>query len=91
MQAATPEERQALAHQVGTSVGQLYQYAGGHRNASAERAGRIEAATAAMHRASRGRLPKLYRTDLAEACRSCSYARSCSSPASEFPLVVGAR
>lgn len=86
MQAAQPEERQALAETIGTSVGQLYQYAGGHRNASAERAGRIEAATEAMHRASRGRLPRLYRTDLAEACRSCSYARRCSTPASEFPL-----
>jgi DNA-binding transcriptional regulator YdaS (Cro superfamily) len=86
MQAASPEERESLAAAIGSSVGQLYQYAGGHRNASAERAGRIEAATEQMHRASRGRLPRLYRTDLAEACRSCAYARRCVSPASEFPL-----
>lgn len=89
MQAATPEERQVLADAIGTSIGQLYQYAGGHRNPSAERAGLIEAATETMHRASRGRLPRLYRTDLAEACRSCSYAQRCSSRAAEFPLVVG--
>ena len=36
MQAATPEERQALADAIGTSIGQLYQYAGGHRNPSAD-------------------------------------------------------
>lgn len=90
MRAASPEERLALAAAIGTSLGQLHQYAGGHRNASAERAGLIEAATAEMHRASQGRLPRLYRTDLAEACRSCGYARHCASTASEFPLVAGA-
>lgn len=90
MKAATQAERGALAAAVGTSVGMLIQYAGGHRDCSAERAGKIEAATAAMHKLSKGRLPKIVRTDLCDACRQCQYAAKClgeRAVVSDFPIV----
>ena len=90
MAAATPDEQELLAVRVGTSRGMLYQYSNGNREVSAARAGQIEAATKAMSRASKGRLPALYRTDLTQACRDCEYARKCLGPiavASEFPIV----
>ena len=90
MAAATVDEQVTLAERVGTTRGMLYQYAGGHRTASAERAGAIERATAEMHKASKGRLPKIYRTDLSEACLQCEYAQRClkgQAVISEFPIV----
>lgn len=90
MAAATSSEQELLAERVGTTKGMLYQYAGGHRTASAERAGAIERVTAEMHRASKGRLPRIYRTDLAEACLHCEYAQKClgaKAIVSEFPIV----
>ena len=90
MAAATAEEQEVLAHRTQTTRGNLYQYAGGHREASASRAGAIEAATADMHRLSKGRLPKVYRTDLCEACRACQYAAKClgsRAVVSAFPIV----
>ena len=90
MAAATVDEQELLAERVGTTRGMLYQYAGGHRTASAERAGAIERATAEMHKASKGRLPKIYRTDLSEACLQCEYAQKClkgQAVVSEFPIV----
>ena len=90
MRAATTDEHELMAGRVGTSVGMLHQYSGGHREISAERAGQIEAVRAQMHKASKGRLPKLVRTDLCEACRSCSYAQKClgeRAVVSEFPIV----
>ena len=90
MAAATVEEQETLAARVGTTRGMLYQYAGGHRTASAERAGAIERATAEMNKASKGRRPKIYRTDLSEACLSCEYAQRClkgQAVVSEFPIV----
>lgn len=90
MRAATPDERDLLAQRVGTSSGMLYQLAGGHRQASADMAGRIEAATAAMHKASKGRLPLVVRTDICTACQQCQYAAKClgqRAVASEFPIV----
>ena len=90
MSVATVDEQITLAARVGTTRGMLYQYAGGHRTASADRAGAIERATAEMHKASRGRLPKIYRTDLAEACLQCEYAQRClkgHAVISEFPIV----
>jgi hypothetical protein len=69
----------------------LYQYAGGHREVSAARAGQIEAATRAMARASKGRLQPIYRTDLVQACRDCEYAQRCLGPravVSDFPIVT---
>lgn len=90
MACATPDEQELLAERVGTSRGMLYQYAGGHREVSAARAGQIETVSKAMARASKGRLPVLYRTDLTQACRDCEYAQRCLGPravASEFPIV----
>lgn len=86
MAAATVQEQEQLALTVGTTRGNLYQYAGGFRNASAERAGAIERATAQMHKDSKGRLPRVYRTDLAKACSECPFAKKCIGMAAEFPL-----
>ena len=90
MASATTTEQDALATAVGTSRQTLYQYATGHRVASAERAGQIEAATTDMHKLSKGRLPRVYRTDLSQVCRSCNYAAKClgeRAVISEFPIV----
>lgn len=90
MKAATPDEQEALAQRVGTSRAMLYHYSNGHRVASSERAGQIEDVTAAMAKASKGRLPVVLRTDLSPACRSCQYARRCLGEralASEFEIV----
>lgn len=91
MAAATPDEQEVLAEAIGSSRGMLYQYAGGHREVSAARAGQIEAATRAMARASKGRLQPIYRTDLVQACRDCEYAQRCLGPravVSDFPIVT---
>ena len=77
MSLASADEQTALAERVGTSRATLYQYASGHRQCSAERAGEIERVSAEMVRSSKGRLPRLYRTDLADACANCEYARKC--------------
>lgn len=90
MAAATVDEQVALANRTGTSRGMLYQWASGNRQASAEMAGRIESATAEMHKLSKGRLPKIYRTDLCVACSGCQYAGRClgaRAVVSEFPIV----
>lgn len=91
MMAATKQEQELLAEKVGTSVGMLRQYSGGHRHASAETAGRIEEATAVMHKASKGRLPKVVRTDICGACRKCPYAQKAlgeRAVVSEFPILA---
>ena len=91
MMAATPEEQEAMARMAGTSRGMLYQVSGGFREFSAGAAGRIERATAKMHNLSNGRLPKLYRTDLAKACAQCQYAEKClglEAVRAEFPIVT---
>jgi hypothetical protein len=90
MSAATPDEQLLLAQKVGTTKGQLYQLSGGHRRASADMAGRIESATIEMAKASKGRLPIVYRTDVCEACRACQYAAKClgqRAVVSDFPIV----
>lgn len=90
MRAATAQEQETLAREAGTTRPMLYQVAGGHRNFSPEKAGEIERAAAVMAKASKGRLPALYRTDLSTACAKCSYARSCLGPIAErgdFPIV----
>lgn len=90
MAAATTDEQILLAERAGTTRAMLYQYAGGYRQCSAETAGKIEAVTAGMHKASKGRLPRIYRTDLCGACRSCQYAAKClgaRAVVSEFPIV----
>lgn len=90
MSAATVDEQTLLAERVGTTRAMLYQYSGGYRDCSAERAGDIERVTAEMHKASKGRLPKIVRTDICGACRSCTYAAKVLGPravASEFPII----
>jgi len=90
MSAATVDEQTLLAERIGTTRAMLYQYAGGYRDCSAERAGEIERVTADMHRVSKGRLPKIVRTDVCAACRSCNYAAKvlgARAVVSEFPIV----
>lgn len=90
MSAATPDEQILLAQKAGTSRGMLFQLAGGHRQCSADLAGRIESASAAMAKASKGRLPKIVRTDICAACRVCQYAAKClgeRAVVSDFPIV----
>lgn len=91
MRAATSEEQLQLAKRAETSRGMLYLVATGHRNFSPDKAGLIEAAASVMHKASKGRLPMLYRTDLAAACAGCQYARKClgdDALRADFPIVT---
>lgn len=91
MKRATEEERELLSLAVGTSRGNLDQYAGGFRQPSATRGREIEQVSHEMSEHTAGRLPKLYRTDLVEACRSCEFARVCLGKdivdRADFPLV----
>ena len=77
MQAATADEQVLLATAVGTSRSYLYQLAGAHRECGAQLASAIEAETERMHKASKGRLPRVYRSDLSPVCRNCEFARRC--------------
>ena len=91
MRAATPDEQELLAERAGTSRQYLYQLSGNFRVCSAELGSAIERETKAMAKASKGRLPTVYRTDLVPACRACEYAQRCLGPravASEFPIVT---
>ena len=96
MRAATPAEQDLLAQQCGTSRSYLY-----HLSASEEKsyarepkpklAAAIERVSAEMHRSSKGRLPRIYRTDLVTACRGCEFAQKCLGAAavrSDFPIVA---
>lgn len=78
MLAATPQEQEALATRAGTSRDYLFHHvAEGRREARPELAAAVEKAAAALHKATKGRLPRLYRTDMAPACAACPYAREC--------------
>lgn len=77
MKAATPGEQSVLADALGSSREYLYQLSGGFRKASPERGIAIEVASARMHEASQGRLPRIYRTDMVDACRKCEFAQRC--------------
>lgn len=90
MSAATVDEQKLLAERAGTSRAYLYQLAGGHRQASAELGAAIERETKVMAKASKGRLPVVYRTDIVAACRVCEFAQKClgeRAVISEFPIV----
>jgi hypothetical protein len=90
MSLATVEEQQLLAERAGTSRGYLYQLAGGHRQASAELGAAIERESKFMAKASKGRLPIIYRTDIVAACRACDFAQKClgeRAVVSDFPIV----
>lgn len=91
MRLASADEQEQMAQMADTSRGQLYQVATGQRQFSAEKAGLIEAASHAMNRSSKGRLPVIYRSDLSSACASCDYARRCLGELAlraDFPLLV---
>lgn len=90
MRAATPEQQSALAEVIGTSRPMLYHYAGEFREMSPERARAVEEATAAMHKETKGKLPKVYRTDLNGSCRECDFAQKClgaAAVASQFSFL----
>jgi len=90
MREATPEEQQRLATAGDTSRGQLYQVAGGHRRFRPGKAAAIERAALAMHRETGGRLPRIYRTDMATECAGCEFARKClgaEAQRGDFPVI----
>lgn len=87
LKAATAAEQGELAALVGTSRAYLNHLGAGHRKASAAMAGEIERYTAQMHKSTAGRLPKVYRTDLADVCRQCSYAKACLGSIADSVLV----
>lgn len=89
MRLATPDEQEALAKGAKTSRAMLYHVANGNRKFAPTKAIQIERTSAKMHQASRGRLPKLYRTDMAAACAECEFALKCLGPIArrtEFPI-----
>lgn len=96
LNASTTAEKQYLADRVKTSTQYLNHLAADEtkaykREASPELAREIEHVTKEMARASKGRLPIVWRTDLASACRACEFARRCLGDtvvASHFPVVV---
>ena len=88
MLAAPTADQEALAAEVGTSVGNLRHYASGARRASASQAIKIERAIARLNAGRK--LPPVYRTDLADACAGCDFAQKCLGPravASDFEVV----
>lgn len=96
MRAATPEEQELMAEAIGTTRAMLYQYSSPESTGKypdATRGAAIERAAARMHRASLGRLPLVYRTDLVEACRQCEFAQKClgsRAVRADFPVVTAA-
>ena len=78
---ATPDEQEQLAQGAGTSRHYLYLLAADgkdyQRHAEPALAAKIEAASEKLHKTTKGRLPRLYRTDLARTCAGCPYARQC--------------
>lgn len=96
MRLATPDEQKLLAHRAGTTRQYLYHLAADEgasykREPQPELAAAIERETEAMHKASGGRLPRIYRTDLVTACANCEFAKKCLGAAAlraDFPLVT---
>lgn len=95
MRLATTEEQEELAAGAGTSRLYLYQLASDNpavtREASPDLAKRLELAAEPIRKRSKGRLPKLLRTDLNSACRACEFAQRClgrDAVASEFRIVT---
>jgi len=96
MRAATPAEQEMLAKQAGTTRSYLYHLSAGDdkaytREPKPKLASAIERISADMHKASKGRLPRIYRTDLVSACRECEFAQRCLGQAairSDFPIVT---
>lgn len=81
MRAASAEQQDRLAAESGTTRQYLYKLANSGaayaRSAKAGLAAALERVSHAMHKDSKGLLPKLYRTDLNDTCRECPYAQRC--------------
>lgn len=98
MKAATPAEQEMLASRTGTTRSYLYHLSASEdknyaREPKPKLAAAIERVSADMHKASKGRLPRVYRTDLVTACRECEFAQKCLGGAavrSDFPIVTEA-
>ncbi len=80
---ANSEERAAMAERARTTVPALRMLAhsyktGGVLQMSAEMAGRLEKASAALHEINPA-LPVLFRGDLCPACARCPYAQLCAT------------
>jgi hypothetical protein len=90
MTQASSAEQLRLAELAGTTRGMLYQVSSGFRSFGPVKAAAIERASAVLTKEN-PQLPRLYRTDLADACASCDFAQKCLGPAAvraEFPIVV---
>lgn len=94
MRLASAPEQEELAQSAGTTRPYLYRLANSGanyaRSAKAELAAKLERASHEVARKSKGRLPKLYRTDLNDTCRACPYAQRCLGEraiASHFDVV----
>lgn len=72
---ASPPEQEAMAKKINASRPYLYQISGGFSTVSAARAGQLEDASREMHRATKGRLPVVLRSQLCSACAECPYAK----------------
>ncbi len=99
LRAATNAEREQMAQRAGTSTQYLNHLAAGEetnyrREPKPALAAAIERETKVMAKASMGRLPIVYRTDLVTACRQCEFARKCLGQdiivRGDFPIVVTA-
>ena len=94
MRAATPDEQAALAAAAETSRGHLYQVSSGNRLFSPHKAALVERGTVAMAASTGGRLPVVWRTDLAPVCAQCEFAQKClgaRAVRAEFPFESGGR
>jgi hypothetical protein len=95
MHAATPAEQELMAKEVGTTRSYLYHLSASEdksysREPKPKLAAAIERTSKSMHKASGGRLPIIYRTDLVTACRECEFAQKCLGSAavrSEFEII----
>ena len=90
MQAADPLQQFELAKRAETSRQYLYHLSGGFRDASPALARRIERVTLSMNKETKGKLPKVYRTDLNKDCRECEFAAKClgaAAVASDFAFL----
>jgi len=95
MRAATADEQELLARRAGTTRAHLYFLANGDkdygRTAGTDLAAAIERASVEMAKASNGRLPEIYRTDLNPSCARCEFAQKClgaKAVRAEFEIVT---
>lgn len=77
---ATGDEIGALLKRTGISRNYLYQLTGGHREPSAELAGKLADAAEFIRKRAKAdaRLPDLTRANLCNACSMCPHARACA-------------